>query len=103
MTTKNEYMSKLMGQAVTVLVTIVISMSGFWMMVGRDFTTRDEVNTIVNTKIIAIDNKLEERAQRDVKLENVLEKNTEAIHGLQIQIATLNVMLETMRRDKDEE
>lgn len=92
-----------MGQAATVMLTIVISMTGFWMMIGRELATRDEVYTIVNTKMIAIDAKLNARVQQDQRLEKVLEKNTDAIQGLQVQIATLNVMLDTMRRDKQNE
>ncbi len=93
-------MSKLVGQAFTVLLTIVISMTGFWMMIGRELATRDEVHTIVNTKMIAIDAKLEQRSESDARLERVMEKNTDAIQGLQVQIATLNATLEAMGRER---
>lgn len=100
MTTKNEYVSRLVSQGFAVLLTIVISMTGFWMVIGREFTTREEVNRIVNTKMIAVNNEFETRKASDARLEKVLEKNTEAIQGLQVQIATLNVMLESMRRER---
>lgn len=102
MTTKNEYVSKLIGQAFVVVLTIVISMTGFWMMLGRELVTRDEVHTIVNTRVIAIDYKLEQRSESDARLERVIEKNTDAIVSLQVQIATLNAMLRIMEIQRED-
>jgi len=87
MATKNDYMLKLAGYAVTVFVTIVITMTGFWMMVGRDFVTKSEVDKMIDLRVTAIE-------QREEKFDKVIEKNTEAIQRLEIQIAILNKTLE---------
>ena len=82
------------------LAAIVVSMAGFWMMTGRDMISRDEAVMLVRQQTIAIETKLElyyegllvqenRLTKQEEKLERVLEKNTEAINELRIQIATL--------------
>lgn len=38
---------KLLSYAVTVLVTVVLSMTGFWMMIGREYVTRAETAVLI--------------------------------------------------------
>lgn len=79
-------------------------MAGFWMMTGRDMISRDEAVMLVRQQTIAIETKLElyyegllvqenRLTKQEEKLERVLEKNTEAINELRIQIATLSQAL----------
>ena len=86
------------------LAAIVVSMAGFWMMTGRDMISRDEAVMLVRQQTIAIETKLElyyegllvqenRLTKQEEKLERVLEKNTEAINELRIQIATLSQAL----------
>ena len=89
------------------LAAIVVSMSGFWMMTGRDLITRDEARLLVQQQTIAMQTKLElyhealldqedRIARQEEKLQTVLEKNTEAINALKVQIATLSQSLEML-------
>jgi hypothetical protein len=89
------------------LAAIVVSMSGFWMMTGRDLITRDEARLLVQQQTIAMQTKLElyheallgqeDRISRqEEKLQTVLERNTEAINALKVQIATLSQSLEIL-------
>jgi len=86
--------------AIFFLATIVISMAGFWMLTGRDLVTRAEASTMVDQKTIAMQTKLElyheslvdhehQINKTNDKLERILEKNTDAINSLRVQIATL--------------
>ena len=89
------------------LAAIVVSMSGFWMMTGRDLITRDEARLLVQQQTIAMQTRLElyhealldqedRIARQEEKLQTVLEKNTEAINALKVQIATLSQSLEML-------
>tara|TARA_R110000824_G_scaffold282601_18_gene470917 strand:- start:2038 stop:2367 length:330 start_codon:yes stop_codon:yes gene_type:complete len=89
------------------LAAIVVSMSGFWMMTGRDLISRDEARLLVQQQTIAMETRLElyhealldqeDRITRqEQKLEKVLERNTEAINALKVQIATLSQSLEML-------
>lgn len=85
---------KLSGTAITTLLTIVITMTGFWMMIGRDYVTREEAEVMVSKENRVILTLIEERSNNEARLEKVLEKNTEAIQALKIQITVLNNTLE---------
>ena len=89
------------------LSTIVISMAGFWMLAGKDLISRSEAINLVDQKTISLGTKLElyheslidheyEINKQKEKLERILEKNTEAINSLRIQIATLSHSLELL-------
>ena len=89
------------------LSTIVISMAGFWMLAGKDLISRSEAINLVDQKTISLGTKLElyheslidheyEINKQKEKLERILEKNTEAINSLRVQIATLSHSLKSL-------
>ena len=89
------------------LATIVISMAGFWMLTGKDLITRIEAATLVEQKTVTLATKIElyhealvdhenEINKQKEKLERILERNTEAINNLRVQIATLTHTLELL-------
>ena len=93
--------------AVFFLATIVVSMAGFWMLTGKDLISRSEAANLVDQKTISIGTKLElyhealidheqQINKQKEKLERILEKNTEAINSLRIQIATLSHALKSL-------
>lgn len=82
-------------------------MAGFWMMTGRNLISRNEANLLVRQQTIALETKLElyhegllDQEQRltkqEEKLQRILEKNTEAINDLRVQIATLSQSLSAL-------
>ena len=96
--------------AVFFLATIVVSMAGFWMLTGKDLISRSEASNLVDQKTISIATKLElyheslldhetQINKQKEKLERILEKNTEAINNLRIQIATLSHSLELLTKN----
>lgn len=98
--------------AVFFLATIVVSMAGFWMLTGKDLISRGDAASLVDQRTISIGTKLELyhealvdhehqiNKQKD-KLERILEKNTEAINSLRVQIATLANSLELLTTDRN--
>ena len=85
-------------------------MAGFWMTAGRNLINRDEATLLVQQQTVALETKLElykegllEQENRlnkqEEKLERVLEKNTEAINELRVQIATLSQALAIITND----
>lgn len=79
--------------AATVLVTIVISMTGFWMMMGRNYVTRTEANEIAVQRIGIIDTKLDLYLQSSNEIKIIITQNTSAINEFRVQSAKLNQTL----------
>ena len=99
-----------MKDIILFLAAIVVSMAGFWMTAGRNLINRDEATLLVQQQTVALETKLElykegllEQENRlnkqEEKLERVLEKNTEAINELRVQIATLSQALAIITND----
>jgi hypothetical protein len=91
-TSTKEGINNLIKSAATVMITMIITMSGFWMMIGRDFVTRAEVNELIQQRVSTI-------AATEERLERVVTKNTDAINHFNIQIATLNQTLIHIKED----
>ena len=98
--------------AIFFLATIVISMAGFWMLTGKDLVTRAEASVMVDQKTIAMQTKLElyheslvdhehQINKTNDKLERILEKNTDAINSLRVQIATLANSLDLIASNRN--
>jgi len=93
-TPTKEGINNLIKSAATVMITMIITMSGFWMMIGRDFVTRAEVNEIIQQRVSTI-------AVTEETLERIVSKNTNAINLFNVQIATLNQTLVHIKEDMD--
>lgn len=77
------YWLKIAGTSTVVLVTIIISMTSFWMMIGKDFVTRDETRIIIGQQTKPIENGLE-------SVGRALQKNTDAIVDLKLSLTALS-------------
>lgn len=77
-----DYWLKIAGTGTIVLITIIISMTSFWMMIGKDFVTRDETRLIIEREIEPIDENLD-------KYSSILQKNTDAIIDLKLSLTAL--------------
>lgn len=84
--------------AATVLLTIVISMTGFWMMIGREYVTRSEAEIISDDKIALLAQRFNDKIESDKKIVSALDNNTQAINEFKIQIATLGKTLEYVEK-----
>ena len=107
--TKN---NTLMKDVTFFLAAIVVSMAGFWMMTGKNLISRDEAALLVHQQTVTLETKLElyheglldqedRLTRQEEKMQRILEKNTEAINQLKVQIATLSQSLKSMSDDRD--
>ena len=85
----NKTTSNLTSQAATVLITIVISMTGFWMMIGREFVTREEASKITETRLELIKENMENFEQDSRDLQRSIDENNNSINNLRIELAKL--------------
>jgi len=89
---------KIAANAVTVLVTIVISMTGFWMMIGRDFVTRDESRVLISTQIEKIDVDIKNHSEILRKINDTIQKNTDTIINLKLSLTSLSSLAAMEKR-----
>ena len=79
----------------------IVSMAGFWLMIGGKYINRAEALLLIKQQTVSIETKLDmyhnalvvqdnRISKQEEKLQRVLEQNTEAINQLKIQIATLS-------------
>ena len=86
-------------QAVTVLTTIVISMTGFWLMIGREYTTRAEVSRMIDRESPYVQDRnmilevLADNKDANNKLRQAIDNNTRVI-------VELRTVMEFLRKDR---
>ncbi len=82
-------MHELMKDSIIVLVTALLSMGGYWLMIGGSYTTEDKVKQMIgdNQKFLQLE--LDQLIEGRKEMAVALNKNTEAITDLKIAIAKL--------------
>ncbi len=83
-------MNDLLKQAIVVFITIIFTMAGYWIMIGRDFVTRAEVDSMINNNHRIVQFEIDQLAESRKEIAVALDKNTEAITELKVAIAKLN-------------
>lgn len=89
---------KIAANAVTVLVTIVISMTGFWMMIGKDYVTRDESRVIISNSIEKIDVDIRNHSKVLEQVNSTIQKNTDTIINLKLSLSSLSSLAAMEKR-----
>ena len=86
----------------TTSIGIIITMIGFWVAIGRNMATKSEVAEMIETKSPYnqdrqfIMERLAINKETQAALTNMLQRNTEVMNELKIQIATLGKTLEAL-------
>lgn len=86
----------------TTSIGIIITMIGFWIAVGKNMATKAEVADMIETKSPYIQDRqfimerLAVNKESQTALTNMLQRNTEVMNELKIQIATLGKTLEAL-------
>lgn len=81
---------------------IIVTLIGFWVGVGKKIVTREEISDMIkNDSMYAGDRqfimeRLSIHKENHKILTDMLQKNTEVMHELKIQIATLGKTLEAL-------
>jgi len=91
----------ILTQVITVLLTIVISMTGFWLMIGREFVTRSETSTMINNQLLLVQERVSIYKEDSKELRRVIDRNSEALTDLKVQIGQLKNTLDFLREDNE--
>jgi len=91
----------ILTQVITVLLTIVISMTGFWLMIGREFVTRSETSTMINNQLLLVQERVSIYKEDSTELRRVIDRNSEALTDLKVQIGQLKNTLDFLREDNE--
>jgi hypothetical protein len=84
----------------TTSIGIIVTMLGFWLTIGRKMTSRDEVFHMIEVHSPYLQDKqlIMERLSSNKEVQTAfataLQKNTEVLNELKIQLATLSKTLE---------
>lgn len=86
----------------TVSIGVIVTLIGFWVGIGRKIVSRDEIADMIKTESVYnqdrqfIMERLAANKENHAILTNMLQRNTEVMHELKIQIATLGKTLEAL-------
>lgn len=86
----------------TTSIGIIVTMIGFWFTIGKNMATKSEVTDMIETKSPYLHDRqfIMERLAINKETQNaltqMLQKNTEVMNELKIQIATLGKTLEAL-------
>jgi hypothetical protein len=86
----------------TTSIGIIITMIGFWVTIGKNMVTKAEVIEIIENQSPYLQDKqfimerLATNKETQTQFANALQKNTEVMNELKIQIATLGKTLEAL-------
>lgn len=86
----------------TTSIGIIVTMIGFWVAIGKNMATKAEVSEMIETKSPYlldrqfIMERLAINKETQAALTNMLQRNTEVMNELKVQIATLGKTLEAL-------
>lgn len=86
----------------SVSIGIIVTLVGFWAGIGRKIVSRDEIADMIKTESVYnqdrqfIMERLAANKENHTILTNMLQRNTEVMNELKIQIATLGKTLEAL-------
>ena len=86
----------------TTCLGIIVTMLGFWVTIGKNMATKAEVQHMIETQSPYINDRqfimerLNSNKETQVQFAQALQKNTEVMNELKIQIATLGKTLEAL-------
>jgi hypothetical protein len=86
----------------TTSIGIIVTMLGFWITLGKNMATKSEVAEMVETKSPYLQDRqfimerLAVNKETQAALTGMLQRNTEVMNELKIQIATLGKTLEAL-------
>lgn len=98
----NETIINFWESIATTCIGIVITMIGFWFTIGKNMTTKSEVLSMIETQSPYVHERqfimerLAANKETQAAFASALQRNTEVMTELKIQIATLGKTLEAL-------
>lgn len=87
-------MKEFWKQSFVTAATVIVMMLAFWLVEGREYISRAEVEHFVEQRV-------SERFERVLEVEQALKDNTKVINELRIQLAVLNETLKHIQKDNN--
>lgn len=103
----NESIIHFWESVATTSLGIIVTMIGFWFTIGRNMATKTEVAEMVESKSPYLQDRqfIMERLNSNKEIQsafaNALQRNTEVLNELKVQIATLGKTLEALEERID--
>jgi hypothetical protein len=91
----------------TVSIGIIVTLLGFWVGIGRKIVSRAEIAEMIKTESVYnqdrqfIMERLSSHKEDQKTMALMLQRNTEVMHELKVQIATLGKTLEALEERID--
>lgn len=98
----NESIMHFWENIATTCIGIIVTMLGFWVTIGKNMATKSEVSEMIETKSPYLQDRqfimerLAINKETQAALTNMLQRNTEVMNELKVQIATLGKTLEAL-------
>lgn len=86
----------------TASIGIIVTMLGFWVAIGKNMATKSEVTQMIETHSPYLQDRqfimerLAANKENQVQFANALQRNTEVMNELKVQLATLGKTLEAL-------
>jgi len=86
----------------TVSIGVIVTLMGFWVGIGRKIVSREEIAEMIRTESVYnqdrqfIMERLSTHKEDQKTMALMLQRNTEVMHELKLQIATLGKTLEAL-------
>ena len=93
---KDNY-TKLIEYVCVTLCTMVLSMVGFWMTMGQSYINRVEAREIASKEVAILTSRVAVFEENEKEFKRVLEKNTEVLTSLKIQLGLLEQTLHNIK------
>jgi len=98
----NENITNFWQSLSTASLGIIVTLIGFWVGVGRKIVSREQIIEMIKTESVYnqdrqfIMERLSMNKENHTIVTNMLQRNTEVMHELKVQIATLGKTLEAL-------
>jgi len=98
----SETLSHFWQSVATVSIGVIVTLVGFWVGIGRKIVSREEITEMINHNSPYnqdrqfIMERLSANKENHAVITNMLQRNTEVMNELKIQIATLGKTLEAL-------
>lgn len=95
-------MTELWQNIATTSIGVIVTMVGFWFTVGNKMATRAEVCELIDTKSLYVQDRqfimerLNSNKEMQTAFTNALQKNTEVLNELKMQMISLSHSLKTL-------
>ena len=83
-------MKDFLKQILYILMTVIITMAGYWMVFSRDLVTRSEAAELIAVQTAVTKVEIQSLVESRKELSSAIKENTEAVYDLKVEIAKIS-------------